>query len=374
MRIPAMTPASICIKSQKPDNSNSIPMCPVHIAYSEKFRKALIAVTVLIPTVLEISIHYFLGIRTGYTHFYYLFLVAAAVVLYRRTVILGIYLAGLHLGIDYLITGGPPDTSTLFRALMFVVVALIFGFLYDRLEQAHGDMIAYVIERTLSGRSPVSHDTGEGPISIRTVAGTTIPLLKENRNVRGLISALRHPDVETRYRAVIALGELGDPDAVGPLAGALNDENSGVRWEAAEALGKIGEPAAEALIGALQDEDDDIRWRAAIALGDVKSRRAIGPLVGALKDPDPFVRSRVVNSLSHFGGEAIEPIITAFRYGGEEVRAAAAASLSKMSGDAREEVREAIEACEGELCEELNQAIREFREKEQRERRRINGD
>ncbi len=48
--------------------------------------------------------------------------------------------------------------------------------------------------------------------------------------------------------AAIALRELGDERAVGPLARALGDSDREVRKTAVEALVRIGEPAVEAFI------------------------------------------------------------------------------------------------------------------------------
>jgi len=54
-----------------------------------------------------------------------------------------------------------------------------------------------------------------------------------------LISALKDEDSDVRRHAAIALGEIGDERAVGPLTEALEDENSLVQKAAREALEKI---------------------------------------------------------------------------------------------------------------------------------------
>ena len=83
--------------------------------------------------------------------------------------------------------------------------------------------------------------------------------LKAERNVEGLIKALKR------------------------------DEWLNVRKGAIEALGKIGEPATEPLIGALKDESRDVRLTAAWALGYIGDEEAVKPLVHAQKDEDPSV-------------------------------------------------------------------------------------
>ncbi len=71
----------------------------------------------------------------------------------------------------------------------------------------------------------------------------------------------------------------------------LNDQNSSVRWNAADTLGEIkSERAIEPLIALLNDQDSSVRWRAADILGEIKSERAIEPLIALLNDQDSGVR------------------------------------------------------------------------------------
>jgi len=63
--------------------------------------------------------------------------------------------------------------------------------------------------------------------------------MKANKDVEGLIEALKDEDSNVRWRTVYALGEIGDGRAAEPIIEALKDKNSDVRWQAAEALEKI---------------------------------------------------------------------------------------------------------------------------------------
>ena len=306
----------------------------------KKFRSIILLALLIAATFLEIFIHLYGQNPTGFTHLYYIFIVVVAILYTWKATGYGIYLAVLHVLIQYLAMG-TLDPSTTFRAVMFIVVAFLLGVILEHIEQEHGDMIAYLLERALRDRRQMKGDE-IGEISPRSVAGTTIPLLKERGDVRGLIFALQHPDVETRYRAAIALGEIGDPAAVEALARALEDENSGVRWEAAEALGKIGRPATGVLIEALGKDDDDIRWRAAIALGEIGDENVVEPLVHSLSDPDPYVRSRVVRALAKIGAPAIDPLIREVWEGEPFVKDCALAALAGMDREGRLELREKI--------------------------------
>jgi HEAT repeat protein len=87
-----------------------------------------------------------------------------------------------------------------------------------------------------------------------------------------LIRLLNDSEARVRRRAAMALGRVGLPEAVDPLAMRLNDEEPDVRLMAAFALGQIGDAAARpALLAALADPDPRVQGRAAEALGMIAS-------------------------------------------------------------------------------------------------------
>ena len=63
--------------------------------------------------------------------------------------------------------------------------------------------------------------------------------MQANKDVGGLIEALKGKDWRVRIDAAGTLGDIGDTRAVEPLIEALKDENSIVRSIVEEALGKI---------------------------------------------------------------------------------------------------------------------------------------
>ena len=63
--------------------------------------------------------------------------------------------------------------------------------------------------------------------------------MEANKDVKGLIKALRHEEWDIRRAAIYALGEIGDAQAVEGLMQALKHEDVGLRMHAAEALEKI---------------------------------------------------------------------------------------------------------------------------------------
>lgn len=106
------------------------------------------------------------------------------------------------------------------------------------------------------------------------------------------------------------LGDIGDPKAVKLLLDRLADRSERVQAAAVEALSKIGETAVEPLISALANENKFVRFRAALALGQIGDRRAVKPLINALRDDIGIVRDGAVRALGKIRDPiAIEPLI-----------------------------------------------------------------
>jgi HEAT repeat protein len=162
-------------------------------------------------------------------------------------------------------------------------------------------------------------------------SGKDIVKMKASGNVRGLIRLLNHRNPDVQYEAAEALGEIRDASAVCPLVAILTgDSLSGVRWKAAEALSRIGILAVDPLIVALKNPDDDVRWKVAMALGEIGDPRAIGPLIGLLADSDRFVKSRAALALGMIGEPAVDPLIVALQEGDGNQRWGAAIALGRI--------------------------------------------
>ncbi len=103
-----------------------------------------------------------------------------------------------------------------------------------------------------------------------------------------------------RGQAANALGYIGDRRAIEPLIAALKDKDPHVRNRAA---GGLGNPAiedarvVEPLIAALNDEFWRVRAAATVGLGGTRDPRAFELLIAALDDGHPNVRIRAAASL-----------------------------------------------------------------------------
>jgi hypothetical protein len=125
--------------------------------------------------------------------------------------------------------------------------------------------------------------------------------LKDRRDIPGLISALRDPDMDIQWKAAAALGSFG-PDAIRELIAGLRTRDRAVKLGIIEALGEIRDPlAVEPLIPLLGDASVEVRWDAALALGEIGDSRAIAPLLPGLRDPDRYVRYGTALALGKLG-------------------------------------------------------------------------
>jgi len=185
--------------------------------------------------------------------------------------------------------------------------------------------------------------------------------LQRNRDVNGLIEALKNRDEHTRAHASYALGEIRAHEAIDPLIAVVLTDAPLVRYEAARSLGILndpkaipalienfkygvfcdplsnnltdaygnpytgsknigstfsdvhnnakaalvdfGETAVLPLLNVLNDKSPFVRAFAANVLGVIKDQRALEPLCNLMTDNHSFVRGAVVWSLGNFGGE-----------------------------------------------------------------------
>ena len=126
---------------------------------------------------------------------------------------------------------------------------------------------------------------------------------------------------ETRWRAMVTLGDLQDTRAVKHLSDALHHTDENVRARAARTLGKIRDiEAVNPLIDALKDKCKYVRINAAYSLGDIKDERAITPLIQLFwcEDKYPTYSSDAASfALSKIGKPAVIPLIETLKKEGE---------------------------------------------------------
>jgi hypothetical protein len=127
-----------------------------------------------------------------------------------------------------------------------------------------------------------------------------------------LLEMLKDSNSSIVASAAYALGELKTERAIKPLLGVLGVDDQLVRKNAVEALAKIGDPAVRGIIEALDDNNWVTRNSASIALGEM---------------------------VNHSGRKvlyAIQPLIKRLKDSNWIVRSSAATSLGKIAAFIRE--------------------------------------
>jgi HEAT repeat protein len=189
-----------------------------------------------------------------------------------------------------------------------------------------------------------------------------IAKLKTEKNLYGLINALRDADADVRSQVAEMLGELKDEVATDALTDALNDDRWSVRrnaawalgeigsaraipylirafsktWEGidaycAEALVKIGRPAVMPLLQVIEDSNSNARYWSIEALGEVGDTRAVEPLIALLTDKDVIIRYSAAKALGAIGdSRAFNPLAQLLQDPSEMVKRQAKKSISKL--------------------------------------------
>jgi len=135
---------------------------------------------------------------------------------------------------------------------------------------------------------------------VRGMAAYALGLMKCRKAVRPIAVLLNDESWDTPMTAGLALGLIGDPEAVEYLIPYAERYSA----QAADALIRIGTPAVDQLIPALGQESTSIRRCAAEALGGIGDGRALTPLLQHLrKETDEEVKEEIIKSLSAFQDE-----------------------------------------------------------------------
>jgi HEAT repeat protein len=150
-----------------------------------------------------------------------------------------------------------------------------------------------------------------------------------------LVELLRHPDVDLRIQAALALGSQTRPEAVDALLEALDDPDTNVRFHAIEALGKLTPAAAvEPLAAIAESKDFFLAFPALEALARIHDPAVAPRLVPLLADE--LVGDQAAEALGQIGDEdAVAPLAAALDRPGASVASIvdALATIHRHYGD-----------------------------------------
>ncbi|PCI40724.1 MAG: hypothetical protein COB53_00070 [Elusimicrobia bacterium] len=120
------------------------------------------------------------------------------------------------------------------------------------------------------------------------------------------LEALKSEDAMTRRRGAYNLGDLRNKKGVQPLINALNDENPFVRTGAISSLAKLGanESAKKILAMLGKDKDSQVRQQAANAFANLDIKGEVQALIKALQDESKGVRFAAARTLGSTRSQA----------------------------------------------------------------------
>lgn len=156
---------------------------------------------------------------------------------------------------------------------------------------------------------------------------------------QALVRLVENPDIDEKLRAVACwvFGKFKQKSSVNILLKAFNNETPSLIWEAAKALGEIkSKRAIKPLISTLfQGKDVEKRAASAYALGLLHDKQAIAPLLSVLhnKAEQPKVRAQAAEALAWFGDRrksVIDALIAGLKDTSVEVRFWSAYALGEL--------------------------------------------
>ncbi len=123
------------------------------------------------------------------------------------------------------------------------------------------------------------------------------------RDIKNIVGGLRDPDPLVRIIAAKTLGLLGNKEAKNFIKNEMDYKNPNIEiWsQALLALGELKDTSAIPYIKELfTDTPYELRIAAAEALLLLNDKTGVEVLISALQSPDPFVRTRAVETIEKF--------------------------------------------------------------------------
>jgi signal transduction histidine kinase len=157
------------------------------------------AFLILAGIILELVVHFWLGISIVYTQFFYLIIVVAGLWYGRKAIWIALFFGGLHVAVTYLILGFiSPDS--LMRAVILCIVAFVVGIIVEQMNCYHATILEQNRELTeINARLDSSQNAYE----------------TANKKLNLLSSITRH-DIKNQLMAVLGFIELSKEKTTDP--------------------------------------------------------------------------------------------------------------------------------------------------------------
>jgi HEAT repeat protein/sugar phosphate permease len=199
----------------------------------------------------------------------------------------------------------------------------------DAAQQLRSDRTALAVDELIGALDDPS-------LHVREEAATALGEIGDLRALDALIAHLDDPATGIVDEAADSLGRLGDPRAVPPLVRVLTEGEKPDRVAAARALGRIGHTdalsaLAEVLVNA--EEPEELRETCALALGSLGDPDAVPHLLSQLHNAPRTLTICILRALGEVGdARAGEPVLALLQNAEDEAVIAHAAIALAMVG------------------------------------------
>jgi HEAT repeat protein len=169
------------------------------------------------------------------------------------------------------------------------------------------------------------------------------PLKCNPNELPALITALKNPNKDIRYRGAFAIAQTGKDakSAIPDLTTALKDTNEDVSYIASMALERIGKDAVKSLVSVLIDTNEYGSRQATEALKGIgkDAKDSIPDLISALKHPRKFVRINAAVVLGVISiKDALPTLFNALKDSDQEIRSHTLYELGEIGKNAKSEI------------------------------------
>jgi HEAT repeat protein len=155
---------------------------------------------------------------------------------------------------------------------------------------------------------PLLHLAQADTPEVRNAALLALGHLGDKRAVPDLVAIAQSSSGLVRYNAIAALAWMRDESAHPALQGFLSDPDPATRQLAVRALA-WGQAPAVVLEPALGDDAEEVRTEAVLALGELEDPDRVRLMLLALDDESPFIRAEAVRQLAASGAPEAGPAL-----------------------------------------------------------------
>ena len=181
---------------------------------------------------------------------------------------------------------------------------IVGGKMFDETRTLPGQLDRYNV---LKAKLALLGNRIQDELKIRSEIEDTLSMYEAADTVKYLHTiGLKSRSDRTRFVVAVALGNIGQEQAIGSLRKVVGDRDLGVREAAIRSLGQLrAKEALPDLLKALEDKHWAVRAAAIRALGRLAMKEAVGPLIRRLGEEEGRLVDDIAGTLSELTGQRL---------------------------------------------------------------------